>query len=161
MRMKIKIAAIILTAATTVRAAPLATAPSPAPATQPAVSKAEQLFKDGTDALFQGDYAKAIDLLEKAAAEDKTKTSYRVHLARAYRYGGKEKEAERILDGVLKTTPDHVEAGQLLGDIYARQENWKRVVEVIEPLLKYRHDYHTYHLLAEAKYNLDDQDGGR
>ena len=66
-----------------------------------------------------------------------------------------------MLEGILKTTPDHVEAGQLLGDIYYRQENWKRVIETIEPLLKYRHDYPTYHLLAEAKYNLDDQEGAR
>jgi tetratricopeptide (TPR) repeat protein len=161
MRINVKLAAIILTAASAVRAAPPATNPAPAPATLPAISKGEQLFKDGTDAMFQGQYAKAIELLEKAAAEDKTKTSYRVHLARAYRYAGKEKEAEALLEGILKTTPDHVEAGQLLGDIYYRQENWKRVIETIEPLLKYRHDYPTYHLLAEAKYNLDDQEGAR
>src|SRR5437660_4045461 len=131
MRMTIKFAVMMLAVAVTVRAAP----PATNPATQPAISRAEQLFKDGTDAMFQGQYAKAIELLEKAAAEDKTKTSYRVHLARAYRYAGKDKEAEAMLEGVLKTTPDHVEAGQLLGDIYAKQENWKRVVAVIEPLL--------------------------
>ena len=93
-------------------------------------------------------------LLEKAAAEDKTKTSYRVHLARAYRYAGRDKQAAAVLEDVLKANPDHVEAGQFLAELYAQQEDWKRVVEVLEPLLKYRHDYPTYHLLAEAKYNL-------
>jgi tetratricopeptide (TPR) repeat protein len=134
------------------------TAPATAPSTEPT---AEALFKDGTDALFRGEYTRAIDLLEKASDLDKSKTSYRVHLARAYRYAGKDQKAEVLLEGVLKSNPENVEAGQMLGDIYARQENWKRVVEVIEPLLKYRHDYPTYHMLAEAKYNLDDQEGAR
>src|SRR5436305_13083778 len=123
MNIKTKIAAVIFAASAAVHAAPPTTNPVTVPATQAGPSKAETLFKDGTDALFQGDYAKAIQLLEQASAEDKSKTSYRVHLARAYRYAGKDKDAERILDGVLKTTPDHVEAGQLLGDIYAKQEN--------------------------------------
>jgi tetratricopeptide (TPR) repeat protein len=164
MRLNIKLGAMILAATSGVYAVPAtqpATSQPVAATTVPALPKGEQLFKDGTDAMFQGEYPKAIELLEKAAAEDKTKTSYRVHLARAYRYAGREKDAEALLEGILKATPDHVEAGQLLGDIYARQENWKRVVETIEPLLKYRHDYPTYHLLAEAKYNLDDQEGAR
>ena len=161
MKIKLRLAVVILATAATANAAPPSTNPSTLPSTLPAISKAEQLFKEGTDAMFQGQYPKAIELLEKAAAEDQAKTSYRVHLARAYRYSGKEKQAETLLEGILKTTPDHVEAGQLLGDIYSRQENWKRVVETLEPLLKYRHDYPTYHLLAEAKYNLDDQEGAR
>src|SRR5438876_1313505 len=108
MNIKTKIAAVIFAASAAVHAAPPATNPVVAPATQQVASKAEQFFKEGTDAMFQGDYAKAIDLLEKASDADKSKTSYRVHLARAFRYAGKDKEAERILDGILKTTPDHV-----------------------------------------------------
>src|SRR5258707_10122692 len=74
-----------------------------APATQPAgPSHAEQLFQQGSDALFRGEYDKAIDLLKKAADEDKAKASYRFHLARAYQYAGKEKEAEALLEGILK-----------------------------------------------------------
>ena len=30
------------------------------------------------------------------------------------------------------------------------------VARVVEPLLKYRHDYPTYHMLAEAQNNLDE-----
>ena len=156
------VAAILFSAVASVGyAAPPSTGPVVVPTTQNGVAKGELLFKEGTDAMFQGQYPKAIELLQKAVAEDGAKTSYRVHLARAYRYAGKEKEAETLLEGVLKSTPDHVEAGQLLGDIYSKQENWKRVVETLEPLLKYRHDYPTYHLLAEAKYNLDDQEAAR
>ena len=132
------------------------------PATQQApLSKAEQLFSDGRDALFRSDYARAIDLLTRAVAEDKTKTNYRLHLARALEYAGKTAQAKDMLGEILKTTPDHVEAGQLLAEIHARQENWQAVVTVLEPLLKYRHDYPTYHLLAEAKYNLGGMDDAR
>lgn len=136
----------------------LAAAPATRPTTQPS---AEAMFTEGRDALFRRDFAKAIGLLRKAAAADKTKTHYRLHLARALHYDGKAAEAESILADILKTTPDHVEAGQMLGDIHARNEDWRKVVELLEPLLKYRHDYPTYHLLAEAKYNLGDADAAR
>ena len=138
-------------AACTGQAAPAKEAPK-----QPELSKAEQLFQDGRDALLSGDYAKAANLLEKAVAADKTKTAYRLYLARAYRYAGKGNLAEKQLQEIVKASPDHVEAGQLLAEIYAERKSWKDVAAVLEPLLRYRHDYTTYHLLAEAKYHLDD-----
>ncbi|QOV91110.1 tetratricopeptide repeat protein [Humisphaera borealis] len=140
-----------------------ADAPATKPSTQPVdpAAQAEAIFKSGSDALYQGDYTRAVDLLSKAASLDKSKSSYRMHLARAYRYAGKPKEAEALLEEVLKQTPDHVEAGQVLAEIYARAENWKQVSETLEPLLKYRHDYTTYHLLAEAKFNLGDTESAR
>jgi tetratricopeptide (TPR) repeat protein len=118
-------------------------------------------FKAGRKALFQGDYKQAIEMLKKAAAADKTKISYRLALARAYYYAKNEKEAQTLLAGILKTTPDHIEAGQLLAQMYTKQKKFKEVVALLEPLLKYRHDYATYHLLAKAKYNLDDSDSAR
>ncbi len=118
-------------------------------------------FKDGRKALFQGRYNQAIKLLKKAMDEDETKTSYRLHLARAYYYAKNEKEAQTLLTDILKTTPDHVEAGQLLAEVYTKQKKFKEVVGLLEPLLKYRHDYPTYHLLAEAKYSLNDYDSAR
>ena len=62
-----------------------AAAPTTAPTTAPAdnASAAEKLFKDGSDALYQGQYDKAIELLTKASTMDKDKSSYRLHLARA------------------------------------------------------------------------------
>lgn len=137
-------------------------APRPRTATQKTeFSKAEKLFQEGRDALLTGDYAKAMDRLAKAVAADKTKTSYRLALARACRYAGKVDQAQDHLKQILKATPDHVEAGQLLGEIHAQRKKWKEVVAVLEPLLKYRHDYTTYHLLAEAKHNLNDDEKAR
>ena len=129
--------------------------PEPAEADSPAaqVAQAEQLFSGGRDALFQGEYQKAIQLLSKAVAADETKTGYRLHLARAHRYSGDDKQAEIILEKILATAPDHVEAGQLLAEIYTEAKRWDDVVRVLEPLLEYRHDYPTYHMLGEAQYN--------
>jgi len=138
---------------------PAATKPSTNPA-DPA-AQADKLFHDGTDALYKGDYGKAVELLGQAVALDRSKSSYRMHLARAYRYAGKPAEAVTLLEEILKQTPDHVEAGQVLAEIHARQEQWKKVVEILEPLLKYRHDYTTYHLLAEAQYNLGQTEAAR
>ncbi|MGB2822452.1 MAG: tetratricopeptide repeat protein, partial [Phycisphaerae bacterium] len=123
--------------------------------------KAERLFDEGRDALFRGEYKKAVALLEQAVAADRAKSRYRLYLARAHRYAGNADEAEKLLAAIVKASPDHVEAGQLLGEVYAEQEKWKQVAEVLERLLKYRHDYPTYHMLAEAKYNLDDHQAAR
>src|SRR5947207_964763 len=94
-------------------AAPPATKPTTRPASPEA--RAEALFREGTDALYQGNYDRATTVLEQAVALDRTKSSYRMHLARAYRYAGKSQQAEALLDEILKQTPDHVEAGQILG----------------------------------------------
>jgi tetratricopeptide (TPR) repeat protein len=126
-----------------------------------AESEAETLFTKGREALFQGKYNEAVDLLGKAAAADKSKTSYRLNLARAYRYAGKEDQAAATLEAILKAAPDHVEAGQALAEVYSAGKRWKDVVRVLEPLLKYRHDYPTYHMLAEAQNNLDEQEKAR
>jgi len=126
-----------------------------APATQNQTPKADKLFQEGRQALLTGGYDKAIDLLGRAVKADPTKSSYRLHLARAYRYAGRPEDAQVQLKAILKANPDHVEAGQLAAQIYAKDKKWKELIGVLEPLLRYRHDYTTYHLLAEAHYNLD------
>jgi tetratricopeptide (TPR) repeat protein len=153
----------LLAAVLALPAPALFAAPTTAPTTAPAdnASAAEKLFKDGSDALYQGQYDKAIELLAKASAMDKDKTSYRLHLARAYRYAGKEKQAVGLLEEILKQTPDHVEAGQILGQMHAVKGDWKNVASTLEPLLEFRHDYMTYHLLAEAKFNLGDMESAK
>lgn len=123
--------------------------------------KGEKLYQEGRKALLSGKYTEAIKLLNQAVDTDTTKTSYRLYLARAYRYAGKNDQAEQQLKTILKTTPEHIEAAQLLAQIHATREKWKDVVKVLEPILKYRHDYTTYHLLAEAKYNLGDRQKAR
>lgn len=153
-------------APTATTAAPAhAPAPSGAPAEQTdsnaAAKEAEKLFEQGRDALFKGQYEEAIKLLTKAADGDPSKTSYRLHLARACCYAGRPDQAAKHLEAILKSAPDHVEAGQTLAEIYTAQEKWKDVVRVLEPLLKYRHDYPTYHMLAEAYYQLDHHDQAR
>ncbi|MBN1852576.1 MAG: tetratricopeptide repeat protein [Pirellulales bacterium] len=135
-------------------------APASAETTQPAPD-AEEFFTQGRDALFGGQYDWAIELLGQAVAADKTKTSYRLYLARAYRYAGQHEQAATQLDEILKTSPDHVEAGQALAEIHSEAKRFKDVVRVLEPLLKYRHDYLTYHMLAEAQYNLGEHEKAR
>ena len=84
-------------------------APATLPATtRPAISKGDQLFSDGKDALFRRDFPKAIELLRKAAAEDKTKTSYRVHLARALQYANQGKEAVADARTYLRDTRERI-----------------------------------------------------
>ncbi len=152
-------ATIILALATACSKAPAAPDTEPAKPTKAEPTKAQQaekLYQQGRDALLTGENEKAVKLLTKAVATDEIgKTSYRLALARAYRYAGQVEPAAKELAAILKTAPDHVEAGQLLGEIYIAEENWAKATAVLTPLLKYRHDYTTYHMLAEATYNLD------
>ena len=78
-------AAILLAMAATALAKP---EPKPAKPTQADQAKqAEEIYQQGRDALLTGEYDKAVTLLTKAVAADKIgKTSYRLALARAYRY---------------------------------------------------------------------------
>jgi tetratricopeptide (TPR) repeat protein len=122
---------------------------------------AETLYNSGRDALFRGKYDDAIKSLKAAVAANGKQTSYRLYLARAYRYAKKPEQSEALLMEILKQAPDHVEAGQLLAEVYYSREKWKDVTETLEPLLKYRHDFPTYHMLAEAAYNLNDYENSR
>ncbi|MGY8770651.1 MAG: tetratricopeptide repeat protein [Pirellulales bacterium] len=99
-----------------------------------------------------------IPRVEKAVAADKNgqANTYRLNLARAYRYDGELKKSEELLKQILKESPDHVEAAQLLAEMFHAQQSWQAIIDVLEPLLKYRHDYPTYHMLGEAAYNLND-----
>ncbi|OHB68110.1 MAG: hypothetical protein A2V70_07250 [Planctomycetes bacterium RBG_13_63_9] len=174
-RLRLLLTALALAALTLITLPPAAYSAEPPPATtadapataQPATEEpkpqpdAEDLFKQGRDALFRGQYDRAIELLSQAVAADRKKTSYRLHLARAYRYAGNDDQAVAQLDEILKTAPDHVEAGQALAQIHSAAKRYKDVVRVLEPLLKYRHDYPTYHMLAEAQYNLGEHEKAR
>jgi len=122
---------------------------------------APTLYQQGRDALFRGKYEDAIKSLKAAVEADGKQTSYQLYLARAYRYAKQPEQSEKLLAEILKQAPDHVEAGQLLAEVYYSREKWKDVTDTLEPLLKYRHDFPTYHMLAEAAYNLDDYESAR
>ena len=126
-------------------------------------SKAEQLFEDGRDALFRGRYEDAVKLLREAVEADSNgeKTIYRLHLARAFRYSNQPDESEKLLTAILEKSPDHVEAGQLLAEILYTAERWEDLQAVLEPLLQFRHDYPTYHMLAEATFSQDKYEEAR
>ena len=123
-----------------------------------AVQDGEAHFQAGRDALFRGQYELAMTELRAAVAADTegAHTSWRVHLARALQYAGHGEDAQVLLREVLRGTPDHVEAGQMLAELYRDEGKWTEVLKVLEPLLEYRHDYSTLHLLGEAAYMLDE-----
>lgn len=135
----------------------------PADEASEAEAKADKVFEDGRKALFQGRYDDAVKLLREAVDADKSgqKTIYRLHLARAFRYSHQPEESEKLLAAILEKSPDHVEAGQLLAEILYTAERWKDLEGVLEPLLQFRHDYPTYHMLAEATFNQDNYEDAR
>ena len=161
-RIIVAVAAVILLNGTLAHARPKDAKPkAETPKAPTPQQKAETLFDQGREAMFRGQYKKAVGLLAQAAGLDKAKTRYRLYLARAHRYAGNTDLAETLLAAIVKASPEHVEAGQTLGEMYIEQEKWPEAAKVLERLLKYRHDYPTYHMLAEARYNLDDHKSAR
>ncbi|MEX2140623.1 MAG: tetratricopeptide repeat protein, partial [Pirellulales bacterium] len=123
-------------------------ADAPAEATKPANKSqtAQELFEAGRKLFFQGDYKGAVEKLASAAAADPAKTSYKLLLSKAHRLSGASDKATAVLEAILKTNPDHVEAGVELAELLSPQKQPDRVIAVLEPLLKYKHDYPLYHL---------------
>jgi tetratricopeptide (TPR) repeat protein len=124
-------------------------------------AKAQELFEAGRKLFFQGDYPGAVEKLTSAAAADPSKSGYKLLLAKAHRLAGSADKATAALEEILKTNPDHVEAGIELAELLSPQKQADRVIAVLEPLLKYKHDYPLYHLLGEAHYQKEHLDKAR
>ena len=115
-------------------------------------------FDAGRDALYRGEYRRAIEVFSELVAADAAGTDLRarLHLAKAFGYVGEGAKAEPILRQILAKAPDHTEAGQTLAELLRKATRWQELLDLLEPLLEYRRDYPTYHLLAEAADELDD-----
>ncbi len=123
--------------------------------------KAEALFQQGRKLFFQGDYTSAAEQLASAAEVNPTKTGYQLLLAKAYRFAGQDEQALGVLENILQSNPEHVEAGIDLAELITPTDQPDRVIDVLEPLLKFNHDYPIYHLLAEAHYEKESFDKAR
>ncbi len=133
------------------------TRPVAAPTSQQAQT-AEEKFEQGRKKFFQGEYTDAIPLLREASRINPGKTSYQLLLAKAYRYAGQDKDAAGILEAILKGNPEHVEAGVELAEMLSPAKEPDRVIGILAPLLKFKHDYPLYHMLAEAYYQKEQWD---
>lgn len=133
----------------------------PADVSDAEAKQAEELFQDGRKLFFQGKYLDAAKKLEAAVAANPNKTGYQLLLAKAYRYGQQPDKAVKSLERILKVDADHVEAAVQLAELVSPQKNPDRVIGVLEPLLKFKHDYPLYHLLAEAHYEKEQFDKAR
>jgi tetratricopeptide (TPR) repeat protein len=118
--------------------------------------QAEEFFQDGRKLFFQGKYAEAVKKLREAADRNPAKTSYKLLLAKAHRYASQNEKAVEVFEEILKTNPDHVEAGIELAELLSPEKEPDRVIAVLKLLLKYKHDYPLYHLLAEAYYQKEE-----
>ena len=117
---------------------------------------AEQLYQDARKLYFQGKHSEAIAQLEKAVKMNGTKTGYQLLLAKAYRTVEQDEKATVVLEEVLKSNADHVEAGMELAELLTPQKKPDRVIAILKPLLKLKHVYPLYHLLGEAYYEKED-----
>jgi tetratricopeptide (TPR) repeat protein len=123
--------------------------------------KAEEQFEAGRNAFFQGDYGGAVEKLKSAVNSNPEKIGYKLLLAKAYRYSDKTEQAVTVLEQILKTNAEHVEAGIELSELLDPQKQPDRVIAVLLPLLKFKHDYPVYHLLAEASFQKEKFDDAR
>ncbi len=126
-----------------------------------AAKKAEEQFEAGRNLFFQGDYSGAVEKLKSAVNGNPEKIGYKLLLAKAYRYSEKSEQAVALLEEILKSNAEHVEAGIELSELLSPQKQPDRVIAVLQPLLKFKHDYPVYHLLAEASFQKEKFDDAR
>ena len=81
----------------------------------PPKAHAAEAFRQG-QALFQGEFNRAIELLGKAVAADKTKTSYRLNLARAIAMPARTTRRRPTWKRCSRRRPITSRPGQALGD---------------------------------------------
>jgi len=117
-------------------------------------------FEAGRLLFFQGEFAEAIAKLEAGVAAD-PKSSYQLLLAKAYRHAGRDNDAAKLLEAILKANPEHVEAGVELAELLSPHKQPDRVIATLSPLLRFKHDYPLFHLLAEAYYQKENLEQAR
>ena len=143
-------------------AQPAAETADPAPTVSEAeAKKAEELFQAGRKLFFQGKPLDAIKELKDAVAANPAKTSYKLLLSRAHRSVKQNAQAAEVLEDILQNNADHVEAGLELAELLTPQKEPERVIAILEPLLKLKHTYSLYHLLAESHYHQETFDQAR
>lgn len=141
---------------------PAAEAPDPTPVVSEAeAEKAEELFQAGRKLFFQGKPLDAIKQLQAATKANPTKTGYMLLLSRAHRSIKQNARAIEVLEDILQGNSDHVEAGLELAELLTPQKEPERVIAILQPLLKLKHSYSLYHLLAEAHYEQEEFDEAR
>lgn len=143
--------------------------PTPQPATVPAVvevsdveaNAAEELFEAGRKLYFQGKHLEAIKTLKEAADKNPTKTGYKLLLAKAHRGVKQDAQATKVLEELIKSNPEHIEAGLELAELLSPTKEPDRVIGLLEPLLKLKHTYALFHMLGEAHYEKEDLNQAR
>jgi tetratricopeptide (TPR) repeat protein len=145
-----------------------ATGDGPAAAAKPTVAVsdaeariAEQLFQEGRKLFFQGKHLESIAKLKKAAETNRSRTGYKLLLAKAHRAVKQDAAATAVLEEIIKANADHVEAGVQLAELLDPTKKPERVIAIVEPLLRLKHTYDLYHLLAEAYYHQEDFNSAR
>src|SRR5439155_20085293 len=89
------------------------------------------------------------------------KAGYKMMLAKAHRYLGETEQAAKLLSEVFEANPEHAEAGVEWAELLSPEKQPDKVIEILEPLIKFKHDYPMYHLLAEAQYQKENFDKAR
>lgn len=159
---------------------PAAATPSATSQATTAADPGEADFQAGRTLFFQSSLPAAVEKLKAAVAADGGKTAYRLLLAKAYRLQKQNAAAETQLQAILKLNHEHVEAAVELAEILLQRakdidnslrdvkqeqmaailaekaKQYDEIIRLLDPLLKFRHDYPLYHLLAEAYYEKDD-----
>jgi tetratricopeptide (TPR) repeat protein len=107
-------------------------------------------YNRAQEAMIQGRFDQAIELLEPLYTRDPTVLGYGLLLAEAYIQQGQPGKARSLLGEMAARPPEDLEARILLGQMLLKIDRWGDVVSVLSPVAEGHRDYEVHHLLAEA-----------
>lgn len=117
------------------------------------VDPASTFFSVATLYHASGNLEKAEEFYLKSLKEKENFFLAEYKLARAYIEGRKYDEAKKVLESIMKTQPDFIEASILYGDVLMDLEDYQNAIETYKNLLE-REEIKEYARIAYLYHNL-------
>lgn len=95
----------------------------------------DNLYQSGKLEIYQGHYAKAVEIFQKLVTTDANNAQFQYLLGQAYSNSGLTKEAIAAFNKAIELKPDYIRAYAGLGEVYARSEQRQEAINTYNKAL--------------------------
>jgi tetratricopeptide (TPR) repeat protein len=124
-----------------------------------AAARAAKQVNLGYRYLAEGNYQGASQAFEKALRIDSKNVGARMGLAEVCIETGEFEYAEKRLEEVLELKPGMTEAGIMLAEVYDKNDDTDKAIEILEDIIREKEDINAYIALEDIKVKSGDIEG--